>query len=179
MRTEKHFLTKEYVARLNGSPFFILVEYRGLKVLPFTELRKRLVKVGAEIHVVKNSVFRIAAREAGVADLGADVLNGQLATVTGRRDISATAKVLKTFHAEFDKPKIVFGFLGSKRLEKPDVMMLADLPPLEALRGKLLGLLQTPASSLVRLLNTPASQLARVLQARAEDLEKAAAPAAS
>jgi large subunit ribosomal protein L10 len=95
-------------------------------------------------------------------------LAGQLAVVTGQRDISAAAKALKTFQSEFDKPKLKFGYLNNQRLETPDLMMLADLPPIEVLRGKLLGLLQVPASQLVRLLNTPATQLARVLQARVD-----------
>ena len=68
MRAEKKFITSEYVARLNASPFFIVVDYRGLKVEHMTELRKRLNKAGAEVHVVKNSIFRIAVKEAGVAD---------------------------------------------------------------------------------------------------------------
>lgn len=167
MRTEKLSLTVEYVARLNASPFFVVVDYKGLTVGQFTELRKRLAKAGAELHVVKNSVFRIAAKEANVADL-AGALSGQLAVVTGQKDISAAAKVVKTFQAEFEKPKLQFGHLGNRRLSKEDVLVLADLPPLETLRAKLLGVLQAPASQLVRLLNTPATQLARVLQARVD-----------
>jgi large subunit ribosomal protein L10 len=69
MRAEKKILTKEYVARLNASPFFIVVNYKGLKVAHLTELRKRLLKAGAEVHIVKNSVFRVAAKEAGVGEL--------------------------------------------------------------------------------------------------------------
>ena len=69
MRAEKKILTKDYVARLNASPFLIVVNYKGLKVAHLTELRKRLLKAGAEVHIVKNSVFRVAAQEAGVGDL--------------------------------------------------------------------------------------------------------------
>jgi len=167
MRPEKQIISSEYLARLNNSPFFILVDYQGLKVGPITELRKRLGKAGAEMHVVKNSLFRLAAKEAGVADLGG-VLTGQLAVVTGRRDVSTTAKVVKTFQAEFDKPKIRFGYLNNKRLETPDILALADLPSLEVLRSKLLGVFNAPATKLVQLLNTPATQLARVLQAKAD-----------
>lgn len=173
MRAEKKLITVEYVARLNASPFFIVVDYVGLTVQQFTELRKRLHKAGAEVHVVKNSVFRIAAKEAGVGDLNGS-LAGQLAVVTGPKDVSLAAKAVKTFRAEFDKPKIRFGYLNNQRLEAADVETLADLPPLEILRGKLLGMLQAPASQLVRLLNTPATQLAQVLRARAEQAEKAA-----
>jgi large subunit ribosomal protein L10 len=167
MRAEKQNISAEYVARLNASPFFIVVDYQGLKVGPITELRKRLTKAGAEMHVVKNSIFRIAAKEAGVADL-TGTLAGQLAVVTGRQDVSSAAKVLKTFSSEFEKPKLKFGYLKNQRLETKDLLTLADLPSIEVLRARLLGLLNTPATTLVRLLNTPATQLARVLKAKAE-----------
>lgn len=166
MRTEKQFISKEYLNRLNASPFFIVVDYTGLKVGPVTELRKRLNKAGAEIHVVKNSIFKIAAKEAGVPDVGS--LAGQLAVVTGQKDVSAAAKVINTFSSEFEKPKIKFGFLNNERLETNDIVALAELPSIEVLRGKLLGVLQAPATKLAVLLNTPANQLARVLQARVE-----------
>ncbi|HWQ90597.1 MAG TPA: 50S ribosomal protein L10 [Clostridia bacterium] len=177
MRAEKQILTKEYLNRLNASPFFIVVDYRGLKVAHLTELRKRLLKAGAEIHVVKNSIFRIAAKEAGVADLNGN-LAGQLAVVTGQKDISTAAKVVKTFGAEFDKLKVQFGYLNSERLGAPEILTLADLPSIEVLRGKLLGVFSAPATKLVALINTPASQLARVLAARKDQLEKTEAPAA-
>lgn len=167
MRAEKQNITKEYLARLNASPFFIVVDYQGLKVGPITELRKRLIRAGAEMHVVKNSIFRLAAKEAGVTDLGS-TLAGQLAVVTGQRDVSTAAKVVKSFRAEFDKPKIKFGFLNNKRMETPEIMALADLPSLEVLRSKLLGVLNAPASQLARVLQAPGAQLARVIQARVD-----------
>ncbi len=98
MRAEKQSITNEYKTRLNGSPFFIVVEYKGLKVGPITELRKRLSKAGAEMHVVKNSIFRLAAKEAGIADLDG-ALEGQIAVITGQKDISTAAMVVKTFAA--------------------------------------------------------------------------------
>ena len=166
MREEKQHISSEYLIRLNASPFFIVVDYRGLKVGPITELRKRLNKAGAEMHVVKNSLFRLAVKEAGVADLGA-TLTGQLAVVTGQRDVSSAAKVVKIFSAEFDKPKIRFGYLKNQRLETADIVALADLPSLEVLRSKLLGVIMAPATKLAAVINTPATQLVRVLAARA------------
>jgi large subunit ribosomal protein L10 len=167
MRAEKQILTKEYLVRLNAAPFFIVVNYRGLKVGHMTELRKRLNKAGAEVHVVKNSIFRIAAKEAGVGDLNG-AMAGQLAVVTGQKDISAAAKVVKSFGAEFDKLKIQFGYLNNQRLAEADLITLADLPSIEVLRSKLLGVLNAPAQKLVTLINTPAQQLARVIKAKAE-----------
>ena len=167
MRAEKQILTKEYVARLNASPFFIVVNYQGLKVAHLTELRKRLQKAGAEIRIVKNSIFRIAAKEAGIGEFTTE-LTGQLAVVTGQKDISAAAKTVKNFGAEFDKLKVQFGYLDNKRLEQAAILALADLPSLDVLRAKLLGLLNAPATKLVVLINTPATQLARVVKAKAE-----------
>src|SRR5205814_7013210 len=177
MRPEKQFLTKEYLTRLNASPFFIIVDYKGLKVGHLTELRKRLIKAGAEVHVVKNSIFRLAAKEAGVADLNG-ALTGQLAVITGKRDVSVAAKVVKTFGSEFDRLKIHFGYLNNQRLEQKDLLALADLPSIEVLRSRFLGLLKAPTTKLVTLLNTPASQLARVLQAKADKDAKEDAKAA-
>lgn len=167
MRVEKKFISAEYVARLSQSPFFIVVDYRGLSVAQFSELRKRLRGAGAEAHVVKNNLFRIAAKEAGVADLG-DSLSGQIAVVSGPRDIAAAAKVLKTYQAEFEKPKLQFGYLGSKALTADEVRVIADLPPLPALHAKILGVLNAPAQKLVALINTPGSQVARVIKAKSE-----------
>ena|ERR1051325_11070303 len=167
MRAEKQNLTKEYLTRLNGSPFFIVVDYKGLKVSHMAELRKRLNKTGAEVHVVKNSIFRIAVKEAGVGELNG-ALAGQIAVVTGPKDISTAAKVVKTFSSEFDRLKVKFGYLNNQRLADSDVLALADLPSMEVLRAQFLGVLNAPATKLVRLLNTPASQLARVLQAKVE-----------
>ncbi|HTY86960.1 MAG TPA: 50S ribosomal protein L10 [Candidatus Acidoferrum sp.] len=167
MRAEKQLLTKEYVARLNASPFFIVVNYKGLKVTHMTELRKRLQKAGAEIHIVKNSIFSIAAKEAGVGELNG-ALGGQLAVVTGQKDISAAAKVVKNFGAEFDRLQVQFGYLDNQRLAPAAIVALADLPSLDVLRAKLLGLLNAPATKLVVLLNTPASQLARVIKAKVD-----------
>jgi len=172
MRAEKKILTKDYVARLNASPFFIVIGYTGLKVAHLTELRKRLVQAGAEVHIVKNSIFRIAAKEAGVGELNG-ALAGQMAVVTGQKDISAAAKTLKNFAAEFDKLKLKFGYLNNQRLEQASLVALADLPSLDVLRAKILGLLVAPATKLAILINTPASQLAQVIKAKSEKVEAA------
>ncbi|MGC8829936.1 MAG: 50S ribosomal protein L10 [Verrucomicrobiia bacterium] len=167
MRPEKQYIVKEYFERLNKSPYFIVVDYSGMKVAPLTELRRRLAKVEAEMHIVKNTLFRIAAKEAGVGDIGPS-LAGQLAVVTGKKDISAAAKVIKTFAAEFERPKIKFGYLNNQRLETDMLLALADLPSIEVLRAQLLGVLKAPMGKLVSLLNEPASRLVRVMQAKAE-----------
>ena len=175
-------VSKEYIARLKSSPFFVVVDYKGLKVIHFAELRKRLAKAGAEIHVVKNSIFQLAANETGVSTITGG-LSGQLAAVTGQKDVALAAKILKKFQTEFDKPKIRFGYVGQQRMDAAELMVLADLPPLDQLRSNIIGLIQAPSAQLVRLLSTPARQLARVLQLKSEQKSEpeaavAAAPVA-
>jgi len=171
MRAEKQFLTKEYVERLGESPFAIVVEYQGLTVDEFTDLRKKLIASEAELHVVKNAMFRLAAKEVGLPDM-TGLLNGQLAVVTGQKDVSGAAKVIKTFAKKTDKPKFRFGFMDNEQLDADQLQQLASLPPLDVLRSQLLGVLNAPAEKLVRLVNTPASQLAQVVKAYAEKAEE-------
>lgn len=167
MRAEKELINQEYLARLQASPYFVVVDYTGLKVGPLTELRKRLAGVGAEIHVVKSSIFRLAAMQAGIEDIRGS-LGGQMAVVTGQGDVAATAKVIKTFHAEFDRPVLKFGYLDNERLDGSQLLELADLPPLNELRAKLVGLLNTPATRLAQVIQAPGAQLARVIKAKVD-----------
>lgn len=167
MRPEKANIVKDLKDQLNASPFLLVADYTGLKVDQFAELRTRLVAVGAECHVVKNTMLKIAATELGLPDMSAS-LSGQTAIVTGEQDICATAKVLKTFAAEFKKPAVKTGILDNALLDPAQVDALADLPPLPILRAQLLGVLNSPASQLVRTLNEPGASLARVLKAKVE-----------
>ena len=102
MRPEKANIVKDLKDQLNASPFLLVADYTGLKVDQFAVLRTRLHAVGAECHVVKNTMLRIAATELGLPDMS-DSLAGQTAIVTGEQDICATAKVIKVFAAEFKK----------------------------------------------------------------------------
>ncbi|MBG85529.1 MAG: 50S ribosomal protein L10 [Verrucomicrobiales bacterium] len=166
MREAKKFITAEYLDRLENSPYFIVVDYTGLTVDHFSELRTRLRGVQAEAHVVKNRIFKVAAKESGVELTGA--MKGQLAVVTGAQDIAGAAKILKTFESEFEKPKLRFGYMGEERLEEDQVKAIAELPSLDVLRAKILGVLNAPAQKLATLINTPGTQLAQVLKAKAE-----------
>ncbi|MGK0196961.1 MAG: 50S ribosomal protein L10 [Verrucomicrobiia bacterium] len=166
MREAKKLITAEYLGRLENSPFFIVVDYTGLTVEHFNELRTRLRGVNAEAHVVKNRIFKVAAKESGVDLTGA--VKGQLAVVTGAQDIAAAAKILKTFESEFEKPKVRFGYMGDARLEVEEVKKIADLPPMDVLRATILNVINAPATKLATLINTPGTQLAQVLQAKAD-----------
>jgi large subunit ribosomal protein L10 len=170
MRPEKPTIVEDIQKRLKDSPFLIVVEYGGMNVDHFAELRTRLGGAGAAVTVVKNTFLRRSIKEAGLPELDAH-LTGQTAFVVGEKDICASAKILKTFSAEFQKPKIRAAILDNSVLETEQVMALADLPSKETLQAQLLALLLTPATKLVRTLNEPGASLARVLQAKVKGAE--------
>lgn len=168
MQEEKSIMIEHLLQKVNASPFMFVVDYAGLTVDKFEELRKRLRGAGAEMHVYKNTLVKKAAERASLpGEIGAS-LTGQTAVVTGAKDVCAAAKVMKTFAGEFERPKMKAGILDGKYLSPEGIKALADLPSREVLLAQLLGVLQAPASKLVRLLNEPAASLARVLQAKTE-----------
>ena len=168
MKEEKTLLIEDLLKRVNASPFLFVVDYTGLTVPGWEELRKRLRGAGAEIHVFKNTFVKKAAAKAGYPEKLSEALTGQSAVVTGDKDVCAAAKVMKTFAKEFEKPKLKAGVLDGNLLSAEGIQSLADLPSKEVLQATLLGVLQAPASKLVRLLNEPAASLARVLKAKSE-----------
>ena len=180
MRAEKKSVVEELESRLTESPYVLLTDYSGMTVTQFGELRKRLRDCGARYRVVKNTMVR-----RGLASVGREVSNDGLVGMTAmvfateESEISAAAKVIKNFDQEFEKPKIKFGFFGEDFLSAEDLIVLADLPPMEVLRSQLIGLLQTPATRVATVLGAPASQIARVLKAYAEKNEGASEVAAS
>lgn len=168
MKAEKTELIEHLVQKVNSSPFLFVVDYAGLTVPGWEELRKRLRGVGSEIHVFKNTFVKKAAEKAGYPAKIGDALVGQSAVVTGDKDVCAAAKVMKTFTKEFDKAKVKAGVLDGAVLTPEGINSLADLPSKEVLQSQLLGVLQAPASKLARLLNEPAASLARVIKAKGE-----------
>lgn len=167
MRPEKTLIVSDLRDRLHASPYLLVVDYSGMKVPHFEELRTRLAGANAKLTVVRNTFLRIAAKELSMPDLDGS-LAGQTAIVTGDTDICAAAKILKSFATEFQKPAVRAGVLDNAPLTAAQVGELASLPSKEVLQAKLLGLLQTPASQFVRLLNEPGASLARVLKAKAD-----------
>jgi large subunit ribosomal protein L10 len=169
MRAEKKQITEELSKQVGSSPFVLMADYIGLTVAQFADLRKKLRVVHAECHVVKNTMLRHAAKAAGLPSVDS-VLSGMTAIVFGgaKADVSAAAKVLKDFAKETKRPKIKLGLLGQQVLQAEEVAAVADLPSLDALRGQLVGLLQTPGTRIAVVLGAPASQIARVTKAHAD-----------
>lgn len=170
MNPDKKIIIDELLERVNSSPFLLVVDYGGMTVPEFSELRGRLRENGSECHVGKNRYMRIALEEAGLPSLGED-LKGQTAFITGESDVCGAAKALKNFHKEFKKPEVKSGILDGSLLTATQVGDLASLPSREVLLAQLLGVLNAPAQKLLRTLNEPGASLARVIKAKYPDGE--------
>jgi large subunit ribosomal protein L10 len=131
-----------------------------------TDLRLRLRKEGAAIKVVKNTLA-LKALDGKLGEKGDTLFTGPVAIAFGPDAVSA-AKIAVQFAKENDKLKIVGGVLDQTNvLDENAVRALATLPSLDELRGKLIGLIQAPATKIAGVLQAPAGQLARVFNAYA------------
>ena len=151
MNPDKQIIIDSLLARVNDSPYVIVIDYTGLTVPQFSELRNRLGDNGAKCTVAKNSYMRKALTEAGLPDVGADLV-GQTAFVTGNAEVFSAAKVLKNFEKEFKKPEMKIGILGKDVLDGNKLQAIADIPSREAVLSQLLGLINEPATRIARIL---------------------------
>jgi large subunit ribosomal protein L10 len=103
MNPDKKIIIDSLLDRVNASPYLIVIDYTGLTVQQFTELRNRLDASGASCTVAKNTYMRKALAEAGLPDIGNDLV-GQTAFVMGESEVFAAAKAIKNFEKEFKKP---------------------------------------------------------------------------
>ena len=168
-RPEKAAAVAEIVESLNSSAGAVLTEYRGLTVKQLQELRRALGE-NANYAVVKNTLTKIAATEAGVDGFD-DLLVGPTAIAFINGDVVEAAKGLRDFAKANPTLVIKGGVLDGKPLDAKEVSKLADLESREVLLGKLAGAMLASLSQAVYLLNAPLSQAARLagaLQAKAE-----------
>ena len=100
MNPDKKIIINGLLERVNASPYLIVIDYTGLTVRQFTELRNRLDAGGARCTVAKNTYMRKVLTEAGLPDIGADLV-GQMAYVKGDIEVFDAAKVMKNFTKEF------------------------------------------------------------------------------
>lgn len=170
-RAEKEQMIAQYRALLSRSQALILADYRGLDAMGMYRLRQRVRKAGGAFHVTKNTLLRIALKDAGWA-VPEDLLQGPTATAFCLEDPPAVAKALLEFAEESKVLKIKGGLLDGRRLRPEDVKTLAELPPRPVLLGQVLGTLQAPASRVAGVLTAVLQQVVGVLQARADQLKE-------
>jgi len=162
-------LKSEMVGMLEGvfdeAGVVVVTHYAGLNVAEMTQLRGRLREAGGQLKVVKNRlVKRALAGKTG--EPAADLFTGPVA-IAYSADPVAAPRAAVDFAKKNDKLVLIGGWMGEQILDEAGVKSLAALPSLDQLRGKLVGLIQAPATKVAGVLQAPASQLARVLQAYA------------
>ena len=143
-----------------------------MTVAQMTDFRKRMKEAGGAVKVAKNKLAKLALKDTDVETIS-DLLKGQTCVAYSDDPISA-ARVSVKYAKENDKLIILGGAMGKTRLDIAGVKALADLPSLDELRGKLIGLLQAPAGKIARILNEPGGMLARVLAAKGSQEAKGA-----
>ena len=149
MNPDKKIIINGLLDRVTASPYLIVIDYTGLTVQQFTELRNRLGAGGANCTVAKNTYMRKALAEAGMPDIGAD-LTGQMAYVMGEAEVFSAAKVIKNFEKEFKKPEMKVGILGNAILDAQALQSIADIPSREAVLSQLLATILEPATRIAR-----------------------------
>jgi large subunit ribosomal protein L10 len=172
-RTDKERVVAELVDRLRSTETLIVADYRGLSVTEINDLRGQLLEHGARFTVVKNTLTRRAAEEAGAEALLA-LLDGPtaIAFLESDGDPVAVAKALNTAARETKVLEIRGGILDGQQIGEAEVKSLATLPPTDVLRAQLVSAVSGPLITVVGLFTAPLRDLVNVLDARIKQLEE-------
>ena len=162
-RSQKADAVAQLNATFNEVGVVVVTRNLGLSVAQSTELRAKMREAGASYKVAKNRLAKLAIADTDYTGLG-DMLTGPTALASSVDPVAA-AKVAVDFAKTNDKLEIVGGSMGTQVLDEAGIKALASMPSLDELRGKLVGLLNAPATKIAQLSTAPASKLARVFGA--------------
>jgi large subunit ribosomal protein L10 len=171
-RTQKESQIEELRGKLQRAKSVFLVDFRGLPVGAQNQLRGRMRSEGEgdfEYQVAKNTLLRRAVDGSEAAPL-ADQFVGPTAIAISYGDPVGLAKILVDYEKQYEIFSVKGGLVEGATVAREEIATLATLPTLDALRGKIVGLLQAPATKLAQLLQAPGSQVARVVAAREKQL---------
>jgi large subunit ribosomal protein L10 len=166
-KQEKEAMLAQYVDWLGKSKAVVLVEYTGVTMKELDTIRLKVREAGGELHIVKNTLAKLALEKAGYTVPDKYVENST-AIGFAFSDAAGFTKALTESSKGIEEVKIKGGFMDAVVLTAQQVKAVADLPPLDVLRAQLLGVLQAPAGKLVRTLAEPGRSLAFVVKAHAE-----------
>lgn len=171
-REQKEQVVDELTQRLKAAESFLVADYRGLTMPQIDGLRSTLLDHGARFSVVKNTLTRRAAEAAGNDALLA-LLEGPsaIAFIEADGDMVAAAKALADSARETNVLEIRGGIMQGRPITAASIEELAKLPPLDVLRGQVLGAIVAPLSAIAALVNAPLQNLYGLLDARIEQLQ--------
>ncbi|HEY3542314.1 MAG TPA: 50S ribosomal protein L10 [Gaiellaceae bacterium] len=170
-KEDKEQVVEALTERLKAAETVLVADYRGLTMPQIDALRTRLLESGARFSVVKNTLTRRAAEAAG-ADALLALLEGPsaIAFIESDGDMVAAAKALADSARETRVLAIRGGVMSGREMTAAEVESLATLPPLDVLRGQVIGAIIAPLSSLIGLVNAPLQNLYGLIDARIEQL---------
>ncbi|MBQ3524731.1 MAG: 50S ribosomal protein L10 [Akkermansia sp.] len=151
MNADKTTIIDDLKAKVNASPFLLVIDYTGVTVPEFTGLRADLAAAGASCVVAKNTFMAKAIADAGLPDITA-ALKGQTAYVMGDSDVCAAAKAINNFAKKSKKAAYKAGILDGAELAPEKIKALGDLPSREVLLATLLGTINGAGSALARVI---------------------------
>jgi large subunit ribosomal protein L10 len=164
-RSKKEALVAELHQDFEDNNLIVVTHQAGLTVAEVTDLRGKMREAGCKFKVTKNRLAKSALKETKFEALE-DAFTGPTAIAVSKDPVAA-AKIAVEYANENDKLTIVGGALDADMLDADAIKALAKLPSLDSLRGKIVGLLQAPATKIAGVLQAPAGQLARVVGAYA------------
>src|SRR5918912_3530291 len=173
LRQDKERIVAELAERLRNSQNLLVADYRGLTMSEIDELRTKLLETGARFSVVKNTLTRRAAEQAGVQKL-LELIDGPtaIAFIDADGDPVAAAKVLNDTARAHDVLVIRGGLLEGDAVGDAEIKRLATLPPADVLRAQLAGAVVSPLITIVGLFTAPLRDLVNVIDARIEQLKE-------
>jgi large subunit ribosomal protein L10 len=171
LRKDKEQVVAKLAERLRASETLILADYRGLSVSELDDVRTKLLEHGARFSVVKNTLTKRAAEDAGLGTL-TELLDGPTAIAfVGDADMAAVAKTLNDTARRTKILEIKGGILQGAPMDASQVVELASLPPADVLQGQVLGAIVGPLNEIVGLFAAPLQNLVGLLDARVEQLQ--------
>ena len=172
LRQQKEQVVAELAERLRASETLIVADYRGLTMSEIDGVRTELLKHGARFSVVKNSLTKRAAEEAGVPQL-VELLDGPTAIAfVGEGDMVAVAKSLNDTARQTKILSLRGGILQGQPMSADQVRDLAALPPADVLQGQVIGAVVGPLNAIVGLFTAPLRELVGVIDARITQLQE-------
>ena len=166
-REDKRAVVADLNQRMRQAKVAILTRFVGLNVEKMTQLRRELRKAAVEYRIVKNTLLRLAIKGTEKEVLGSKI-EGPVALAWSNTDPVAPARVLAKFAKDYAQLQILVAYSDGRLWGPAEIQQWVNLPSLEELRGRILGLIQLPASKLVRLIGTPSTRLAQVVKAKSE-----------
>ncbi len=170
-RTQKAEMVENLKTVFENTGVLVVAHYSGLTVSDMTSLRGQMAEAGANFHVVKNRLAKIALDGTPCAGI-AELFSGPIA-IAYSDDPVAAPKVTAAFAKGNEHLVILGGTMGENVLDVDGVKVLAELPSLDELRARLVGMISTPATRIAGVLQAPAGQLARVMGAYAASQDAA------